>query len=63
MGFTPSHLKEHQLFGATVLVSYEERGDGLVAVKIEEMIGGSEELIHLFGALPQKYESRNYITY
>ena len=36
VGFTPSHLKEHQLLGQTVLVSYVE-GDGLlVAVKIED---------------------------
>ena len=36
VGFTPSHLKEHQLFGQTVLVSYVERDGLLVAVKIED---------------------------
>ena len=34
VGFTPSHLKEHQLLGQTVLVSYVERDGLLVAVKI-----------------------------
>ena len=32
--FTPSHLKEHQLFGQPVLVKYLEQGGGLVAVEI-----------------------------
>ncbi|MDA0734508.1 MAG: hypothetical protein O2909_09535 [Chloroflexi bacterium] len=32
--FTPSHLKEHQLFGQTVLVTYVERDGRLVAVEI-----------------------------
>ena len=36
VGFTPSHLKEHQLLGQTVLVSYVERDGLLVAVKIED---------------------------
>ena len=33
---TPSHLKEHQLLGQSVLVSYVERDGLLVAVKIED---------------------------
>ena len=32
--FLPSHLREHQLFGETVTVSYVRRGDVLVAVEI-----------------------------
>lgn len=32
--FSPSHLREHQLFGETVTVSYVRRGDVLVAVEI-----------------------------
>jgi hypothetical protein len=36
VGFTPSHLKEHQLFGLSVLVLYVERGDRLVAVDITD---------------------------
>jgi hypothetical protein len=32
--FTPSHLKEHQLFGQAVLVSYVKQEGRLVAVKI-----------------------------
>lgn len=32
--FTPSHLKEHQLFGQPVLVTYVEQEGRLVAVKI-----------------------------
>ena len=32
--FFPSHLREHQLFGETVTVSYVRRGDVLVAVEI-----------------------------
>ncbi len=28
VGITPSHLKEHQLFGQSVLVSYVEKGTG-----------------------------------
>ena len=35
-GFTPSHLKEHQLFGQSVLVFYVERGDRLVATDIKD---------------------------
>lgn len=33
-GVTPAHLREHQLFGQQVVVSYVEREDRLVAVKI-----------------------------
>lgn len=35
-GFTPSHLREHQLMGLSVLVDYETRGDSLVAVNIRD---------------------------
>jgi hypothetical protein len=35
-GFTPSHLREHQLFGLSVLVFYVEKGDRLVAVDIKD---------------------------
>ena len=34
--FSPSHLREHQLFGETVTVSYVRRGELLVAVKISD---------------------------
>ena len=34
--FSPSHLREHQLFGETVTVSYVRRGDVLVAVEISD---------------------------
>ena len=33
-GMTPAHLREHQLFGQQVVVSYIEREDRLVAVNI-----------------------------
>ena len=33
-GVTPAHLREHQLFGQQVVVSYVERENRLVAVKI-----------------------------
>ena len=36
VGFTPSHLKEHALFGQTVLVTYREKGGRLVAVRTED---------------------------
>ena len=36
IGFTPSHLREHQLLGQTVLVTYESRGDSLVAVDLSD---------------------------
>jgi hypothetical protein len=35
-GFTPSHLKEHQLFGQSVLVFYVVKGDQLIAVNITD---------------------------
>ena len=34
--FTPSHLREHQLLGQSVVVTYVAKGDALVAVKIED---------------------------
>ncbi len=34
--FSPSHLREHQLFGETVTVSYVRRKDVLVAVEISD---------------------------
>ena len=34
LGFSPSHLREHQLFGQVIIVSYKTRGDVLVAVEI-----------------------------
>ena len=34
VGFTPSHLREHQLMGATVVVTYVRQGDTLVAVDV-----------------------------
>lgn len=36
VGFTPSHLKEHALFGQTVLVTYREEDGRLVAVRTED---------------------------
>ncbi len=36
VGFTPSHLREHSLFGQTVLVTYRERDGRLVAVRTED---------------------------
>ena len=36
VGFTPSHLREHALFGQTVLVTYRERDGRLVAVRTED---------------------------
>ena len=36
IGFTPAHLKEHQLFGLLVLVTYQVRGEQLVAVAVED---------------------------
>ena len=35
-GFTPSHLKEHQLFGQPVVVFYIEKDGRLVAVDITD---------------------------
>ena len=36
VGFTPSHVKEHQLLGQSLLVSYVKRGDTLVAVRLAD---------------------------
>ena len=36
VGFTPSHLREHRLFGQTVLVTYQEKDGRLVAVRTED---------------------------
>ncbi len=36
IGFTPSHVKEHQLQGLSVLVSYVREGDTLVAVHLAD---------------------------
>ncbi len=36
IGFTPSHLKEHQLLGQSVLVTYVSQGAELVAVGLDD---------------------------
>ena len=36
VGFTPSHVREHQFLGQTLLVTYEKRGDTLVATRLED---------------------------
>lgn len=36
IGFTPSHVREHQLLGQSLLVTYEKRGDELVAVALDD---------------------------
>ncbi len=36
VGFTPSHIREHQFLGQSLLVTYERRGDILVAVRLED---------------------------
>ena len=36
VGFTPSHVKEHQLLGQSLLVIYEEVDDALVATSLED---------------------------
>ena len=36
IGFTPSHVKEHQVQGLSVLVSYVREGDSLVAVHLAD---------------------------
>ncbi len=36
VGFTPSHLREHQLFGQPVIVNYVQKGGQLVAVAITD---------------------------
>ncbi|MCH7606224.1 MAG: hypothetical protein IH962_03625 [Chloroflexi bacterium] len=36
VGISPSHLKEHQLFGQSVLVSYVKKGKNLVALNVAD---------------------------
>ena len=36
VGFTPSHVKEHQLLGQSLLVTYVKRGERLIAVRLED---------------------------
>ncbi|MYC31422.1 MAG: hypothetical protein F4X65_15265 [Chloroflexi bacterium] len=36
VGFTPSHVREHQLLGQTLLVTYVKRGERLIAVRLED---------------------------
>lgn len=36
IGFTPSHVREHQLLGQSLLVTYEQRGDELVAIALAD---------------------------
>ena len=36
IGFSPSHLREHQLAGESVLVTYVTQGSGLIAVDITD---------------------------
>jgi len=36
IGFTPSHVREHQLFGQSLLVTYEKRGEVLIAIRLED---------------------------
>ncbi len=36
VGFTPSHVGEHQLLGQSLLVTYEKRGGRLVATMLED---------------------------
>ena len=36
VGFSPSHLREHQLFGLPALVTYIQEGDRLIAVQITD---------------------------
>ena len=35
-GFTPSHIKEHQLFGQTLLVKYINKNGNLMAIALED---------------------------
>ncbi|MEC9308110.1 MAG: hypothetical protein VX966_01200 [Chloroflexota bacterium] len=35
-GFTPSHIKEHQLFGQTLLVKYVNKNGNLIAIALED---------------------------
>ena len=36
VGFTPSHVREHQLLGQSLLVTYLKRGERLIAVRLED---------------------------
>ena len=36
VGFTPSHVKEHQLLGQSLLVTYEKKGDTLFIIRLED---------------------------
>ena len=36
VGFTPSHVREHQLLGQTLLVTYLKLGERLIAVRLED---------------------------
>ena len=36
VGFTPSHVREHQLLGQSLLVTYEKRGEELIAVALAD---------------------------
>ncbi len=36
VGFTPSHLREHQLFGQSLLITYVEKDGRLIAVQIDD---------------------------
>ena len=36
VGFTPSHVREHQFLGQTLLVTYKMRGEVLVAIRLED---------------------------
>ena len=36
IGFTPSHLKEHQVFGQPVTVLYRETDEGLLAMEVTD---------------------------
>ncbi len=36
VGFSPSHLREHQLFGHPVVVTYIQEDDRLIAVRITD---------------------------
>ena len=36
VGFSPSHLREHQLFGHPVVVTYIQEGERLIALQITD---------------------------
>ena len=36
VGFSPSHLREHQLFGESVVIEYRQDGETLIAVRISD---------------------------